>query len=255
MGTFNGGYWNDRTPEVLLSGGAEFANGIFGVNSNVVPKLVKASNGTTSVSYVSNTSAPALPTSVVTANRGVHHPRQLHLHQPYFHLPQPNCDDRSRRQHHHPDGRHDDPERGYAGPEGRRRTAPANLAGHGSRHQHLAGQRRGYPQRHWYVEQLRKDQPPEHQRQLRLQVDGTIRARYYLFEFMNQNGINMTAATSLAASPGLLNPVLAANPSTNPTVGSFSDGILTNGAAGGTYLNLGANTFAPERSFTTPTSP
>jgi hypothetical protein len=58
-----------------------------------------------------------------------------------------------------------------------------------------------------------------------------LRARYYHFEFMDQNGVDMREASAQAVSPGRLFPALPFDASTNPAAGCFSDGLLTNGAA------------------------
>jgi hypothetical protein len=243
-GMFNNGYWNDRTPEVLLSGGTEFANGIFGVNSNMVPKLVKASNGTTSTTYVQNTSAPALPTAVVTANV-LYTIRDnftsisltsIYPNRTVTTAAGNNTIIRTAGMTIQNLGTLDL----KGGAELLLQTLPATAPATNTLLVSAGAALNAIGTPSSYVKISRQNTSGSYA----FQVDGTIRARYYLFEFMNQNGIDMTAATSQAVSPGLLNPALAADPVTNPGVGSFSDGILTNGTAGGTYLSLGANTFA-----------
>ncbi len=243
-GYFNSGYWNDRTPEVLLSTGTEFANGIFGVNSNMVPKLVKASNGTTSTVYVRNTSAPVLPTAVVTANV-LYTIRDnftsisltsIYPNRTVTTVAGNNTIIRTAGLTIQNAGTMDLKGGAELLLQTLTATAPATnilMVNAGATLNAI-----GTPSS--YVKISRQNTSGSYA----FQVDGTISARYYLFEFMNQNGIDMTAPTSMAISPGLLFPALPANPATNPGVGAFSDGILTNGAAGGTYLNLGANTFA-----------
>jgi hypothetical protein len=73
-------------------------------------------------------------------------------------------------------------------------------------------------------------------------VNGTLSNRYYLFEFMDTNGVDLTAATSTTISPGTA--IIPANgvPGTQTVnVASFSDGILTNGTIGGVYIKYTDN--------------
>lgn len=73
-------------------------------------------------------------------------------------------------------------------------------------------------------------------------VNGTLSNRYYLFEFMDTNGVDLTASTSTTISPGTA--VIPANgvPGTQTVnVASFSDGILTNGTIGGVYIKYTDN--------------
>jgi hypothetical protein len=93
-------------------------------------------------------------------------------------------------------------------------------------------------------------------------VNGTISARYYYIEWMDAEGINLTASTSKAESPGSLNGGVAstvadcgdANGCINPPVGCFSDGILTLGstAPNASYIQYLNNTSVfgnPSRGF------
>jgi hypothetical protein len=73
-------------------------------------------------------------------------------------------------------------------------------------------------------------------------VNGTLSNRYYLFEFMDANGVDLTATTSTTISPGTATiPNNGAAGTQTVNVSSFSDGILTNGTIGGVYIRYTHN--------------
>jgi hypothetical protein len=82
----------------------------------------------------------------------------------------------------------------------------------------------------------------------RFLVEGDIRARYFLFEFMDERGVDLSGTLNGDGAGALGSGILGATSSAgrgtsiDPAagVGSFSDGIFTNGkqVAGAVYLNL-----------------
>ncbi len=237
---FTTNYEIDRTPELYPSTGA-FSKGIFGVNSNIVPYLQKSA-GSVDTTSVTNLDAPNLPkalaatnvTYTILDNFTSSSLTTIYPNRTVTTVAGTKTIIRTVGMTIQSNGVVDL----KGGSELLLETSPATAPGTNTLLVSAGATLRGIGTPTADVKISRQNTSGS----FTFRVDGTITARYYHFEFMDANGVDMRAVTARAVSPGLLYPALPFDASTNPNAGCFSDGLLTNGADGGTLLYFGENT-------------